>query len=49
MRFDIKDINYLVIVIALVISLTVQTIRILELGEEYQWCQDFYNKYGRDM
>ena len=46
MKFNIKDINYIGIIIALLIALFALNI---EHKKEYQWCDYFYDKYGKDM
>ena len=46
MKFNIKDFNYLGIIIALIITLVAMNV---QHQKEYQWCEYFYNKYGRDM
>ncbi len=46
MKFNIKDFNYLGIILALLI--TIMAIN-FEHKKENQWCEYFYNKYGRDM
>ena len=46
MKFDIKDFNYLGIILALIITIVAMNV---QHQKEYQWCEYFYNKYGRDM
>ena len=46
MKFSIKDFNYIGIIIALVITLVAMNV---QHQKEYQWCEYFYDKYGRDM
>jgi uncharacterized PurR-regulated membrane protein YhhQ (DUF165 family) len=46
MKFNIKDFNYLGIILALLITIVAMNI---QHQKEYQWCEYFYNKYGRDM
>jgi len=46
MKFNIKDFNYIGIIIAVLIALVALNI---EHKKEYQWCEYFYDKYGRDM
>jgi len=46
MKFNIKDFNYLGIIIALIITLVAMNV---QHQKEYQWCEYFYDKYGRDM
>jgi hypothetical protein len=46
MKFNIKDFNYLGIILALIITIVAMNI---QHQKEYQWCEYFYDKYGRDM
>jgi hypothetical protein len=46
MKFDIKDFSYLGIILALTITIVAMNI---QHEKEYQWCEYFYDKYGRDM
>ena len=46
MKFNIKDFNYIGIIIALLITLVAMNV---QHQKEYQWCEYFYDKYGRDM
>ena len=46
MKFNIKDFNYLGIILALLIALINLNV---QHQKEYQWCEYFYDKYGRDM
>jgi uncharacterized PurR-regulated membrane protein YhhQ (DUF165 family) len=46
MKFDIKDFNYLGIILALIITIVAMNV---QHQKEYEWCEYFYNKYGRDM
>jgi hypothetical protein len=46
MKFDIKDFNYLGIILALLITIVAMNV---QHQKEYEWCEYFYNKYGRDM
>jgi hypothetical protein len=46
MKFNIKDFNYLGIILALIITIVAMNV---QHQKEYQWCEYFYNKYGRDM
>ena len=46
MKFDIKDFNYLGIILALIITIVAMNV---QHQKEYQWCEYFYDKYGRDM
>ena len=46
MKFDIKDFNYLGIILALIITIVAMNV---QHEKEYQWCEYFYDKYGRDM
>jgi hypothetical protein len=46
MKFDIKDFNYLGIILALLITIVAMNV---QHQKEYEWCEYFYNKYVRDM
>ena len=46
MKFSIKDFNYLGIILALLITIFTMNV---QHQKEYEWCEYFYNKYGRDM
>jgi len=46
MKFNIKDFNYLGIILALIITIVAMNV---QHQKEYQWCEYFYNKYGRDI
>ena len=46
MKFNIKDFNYIGIIVALLITLVAMNV---QHQKEYQWCEYFYDKYGRDM
>jgi hypothetical protein len=46
MKFNIKDFNYLGIILALIITIVAMNV---QHQKEYQWCEYFYDKYGRDM
>ena len=46
MKFNIKDFNYLGIILALIITIVAMNV---QHEKEYQWCEYFYDKYGRDM
>ena len=46
MKFNIKDFNYLGIILALIITIVAINV---QHQKEYEWCEYFYNKYGRDM
>jgi|TARA_R100001463_G_scaffold121723_3_gene178008 hypothetical protein len=46
MKFSIKDFNYLGIILILLIAFLGLHV---QHQKEYQWCEYFYDKYGRDM
>ena len=46
MKFDIKDINYIGIIIALLVTIFALDI---QHSKKYEWCEYFYDKYGRNM
>tara|TARA_B110000902_G_C14070189_1_gene498977 strand:- start:89 stop:229 length:141 start_codon:yes stop_codon:yes gene_type:complete len=46
MKFDIKDLNYMVIIIAIILA---STGLIYDAKHRSVWCDDFFNEFKRGL